>query len=335
MIRRASRIAGTGLGYPLKRLTNDDLAKIVNTTDEWIRTRSGISERRMLDRSAGQSFSSLGKDAAEMALKRAGLETSDIDFVICATTTPETRMPIEAARITGALGLRPEVGAVDVNAACCGFVTGVQLADSLIRSGIHKRVLLIGGDIMTTVLDWSDRSTCVLFGDGVAGIVLEAVPEAANDKDSMIIDTQLYCEFDHAGYLTVPPEGGEPLVQSPAPKEPVRIQMNGKEVFKSGSRAMAEAARAMLEKHNLKGSDIDWFVPHQANVRILEKVAELAGIKPEQIYVNLDRWGNTSAATIPICLAEMEEKGLVKRGQLVLIDAFGGGYNYGCSLIRW
>jgi 3-oxoacyl-[acyl-carrier-protein] synthase III len=336
MIRRASRIAGTGLGIPLKVLTNNDLSKFVETSDEWIRTRTGISERRAIDREGGQNFTSLAKEAAEKALKRAGLKTDQIDFIIVSTTTPDTRMPNESSRLSGSLGCRTNVGCMDINTACCGFVTGMQMADAVVRAGVHQRVLLVGADMMISMLDWTDRTTCVLFGDGAAAVILEAVPQADEKKDSMVIDTMLYCESDFAENLVVPGGGGRsPVKKDGTCAESPFMRMNGKEVFKSGSRAMAEAAGKIIEKHGLKGSDISWFVPHQANVRILEKVAELAGIRPEQIYVNLDRWGNTSAATIPICLAEMEEKGLLKKGQLVLLDAFGGGYNYGASLIRW
>jgi 3-oxoacyl-[acyl-carrier-protein] synthase-3 len=334
--RKASRIAGTGIGIPAKIITNNDLAKIVDTSDEWIRTRTGISSRRQVDRAGGQSFATLAKEAALKALKLAGLKIGDIDFILCATTTPDTRMPSEAARISGELGCAPTTGAVDVNSACAGFISAMQIGDGLIRSGIHKHVLVVGGDMMLSLMDFTDRTTCVLFGDGCAAVILEGIENADPAKSSMIIDTQLYCEPDLAENLLC--EGGgsrSPWNQQGVCEKSPFIKMNGKEVFKNGSRAMANAAVNILERNGYKGEDIAWFVPHQANVRILQKVAELVGVPMEKVFVNLDHWGNTSAATIPICLAEMEEQKLLKKGQLVLLDAFGGGYNYGCTLLRW
>ncbi len=335
-IRRASRIAGTGIGYPAKIISNHDLEKIVDTTDEWIVTRSGISQRRAIDREKGQSFASLACEAAHQALERAQLKVSDLDYVICATTTPDTRMPSEASRIVGGLGCKSTTGAVDINSACAGFVSALQLADGLIRSGIHNRILVVGGDLMLSLLDFTDRATCVLFGDGVAAAIFIAVENADTTKSSMVLDTLMYCESDKVENLVVLGGGSRaPFKLDGTSAQSPFIKMNGKEVFKNGSRAMAQAALNVLEKNGITGDDVAWFVPHQANIRILQKVAELAGIPMERVYVNLDRWGNTSAATIPICLAEMEEKGLLKKGQLVLLDAFGAGYHYGCSLLRW
>ena len=334
--RRASRIAGTGIGYPSKVISNMDLSRMVDTSDEWILGRTGISERRGIDREKGQTFTSLAKEASSQAMDRAGINASDIDFVICATTSPDTRMPSQAARICGALGMRVETGALDIGSACAGFLSAIQMGDALLRSGIHQRILIVGGDLMSSLLDYSDRSTCVLFGDGIGAVVLGGVESAEILESSMVLDTMLYCEFDRAENLVIKGGGAQfGMDASGKCSASPYVSMRGKEVFKDASRAMSEAALAILRKHNLKGSDIDWLIPHQANLRILQKVSDLVGIPMDRVYVNLDRWGNTSAATIPICLAEMEERNLIKKGQLVLLDAFGGGYNYGACLIRW
>lgn len=331
-----SRIVGTGLGTPSKVVTNVDLEKFVETSDEWIRTRTGIRERRFVDRDKNESLSSLCIQAGKSAMERAGVKPEEITLVICATATPDTVMPISAVRIATGVGAM-KAGAFDLNAACSGFISGLHLADGLIRAGNHKHVLVIGGDVFSSILDWSDRTTCVLFGDGAGAAVVQGFESKDAATDSMILGSKLFHVFDREENLAL--KGGGSRTPSHSPRfgkeEKPYITMLGQEVFKVGTRAMAEAGRAVVEQCGLTMNDIDWLVPHQANIRIIEMVAKLLEFPVEKTYVNVDRWGNSSAGTVPICLAEMEEKGLLKKGQIVLLDVFGGGYTYGATLMRW
>ncbi len=327
-----SKITGTGLGVPARLVSNFDLEKIVDTTDEWIRTRTGISTRRLIDTKT-QSNTSISVEAAKQALQKSGLNISQIDLIIACTATPETIMPITAARIAGDLGAH-NAGAFDLNAACSGFVTGLATADAYLRSGLAKKILLIGTDVFSSITNWKDRTTCVLFGDGSGAAVLEAFESQGDPNESCIVDSVLMSEFDKNMNLAV--LGGGSLYPHGAmeDKQPF-ITMNGGEVFKSGTRAMALAAEKILQKNNLTIDQIDWLVPHQANKRIIEMVSKLTGFPLEKTYQNVDRWGNTSAATLAICLAEMNEQKLLKKGQLILTVSFGGGYTFGANLLRW
>ncbi len=327
-----SKITGTGLGVPACVLTNFDLEKIVETSDEWIRSRTGISERKIID-SKSQTNSSLSVDAAREAMKMARVEPSEIDLIIVCTATPNTWMPITASRVAGALGAN-NAGTFDLNAACSGFVTGLVTADSFIRSGFAKKVLVIGTDIFSTITDWKDRSTCVLFGDGSGAALLEATEVQDKNKDSMIIDSVLMSEFDENMNLAVLGGGSEHPYGKLDGTSPY-ITMNGAEVFKTGTRAMALAAKKLLEKTQMQPTEIDWLIPHQANRRIIEMVAKLLDFPMEKTFMNVEKWGNTSAGTVAICLAEMNRAGLLKRGQNIMLVAFGGGFTYGATLIRW
>lgn len=331
-----SRIVGTGLGIPSKVITNADLEKIVDTSDEWIRTRTGICERRAVDQSKGEGLSSLGAVAARMALSRAGLDPKDMDLIICCTATPDTFLPMSSSRIGDMLGISPAT--FDLNSACSGFVTGLQTADAFIRSGIYKNVLLVGGDIFTTgVVDFTDRNTCVLFGDGVGAAVLARSQQNDESKDPMVIKTILHTLFDREESLGVLGGGSRSPEGHPNFKtvDKPHITMSGQDVFKAASRSMANVAMELLEATGIRPEQVKWLVPHQANLRIIEMVAKLLEFPMEKVFVNLDRWGNTSAGTVIICLAEMEQQGLLKAGDLVMLDVFGGGYTYGASLIRW
>ncbi len=323
-----SRILSTGLGTPKNVLTNLDISKIVDTSDEWIVSRTGIKERRVIDRENGETHTTLALQASEKALKNSGLKASDIDFVICCTVTPETWMPITAARVAGLMGCE-RAAAVDLNSACSGFILGLATADAYIRSGMYKNILVIGIDVFSPILNWEDRKTCVLFGDGAGAAIVQATPETDDKNAPMILGSFLGAQFDKDEFLGVSGGGTR------APEKRGYITMNGQEVFKSASRAMAMAADVILKQCKMKSEEIDWFIPHQANLRIIDMVAKLAKIPEEKIYINLDRWGNTSAATVAIALAEMEEKKILKKGQHVLLDVFGGGFTYGSMIIRW
>ncbi len=323
-----SKITGIAHGIPSKVLTNHDLMKIVDTSDEWIQTRTGIKERRFVDKEKGETHTTLALEAARKALVKANAKAEEIELVICATMSPETYMPMASCRIVGELGAK-NAGAFDLNTACSGFISALHTADSFIRSGVHKKVLVIATEVFSSILDWTDRKTCVLFGDGAGAAVVEPHYNADPTTDSVIIGSQLWSMNDLNESLAV--KGG-------ASREPdlrPRITMDGQEVFKFASRAMAEAAGHVVKKCGYRLEDVDWFIPHQANLRIIEMVAKLSNFPMEKVYVNLDRWGNTSSATVIIALSEMQEKGLLKKGQLVLLDVFGGGFNYGALLLRW
>ncbi|MBP7844656.1 MAG: ketoacyl-ACP synthase III [Proteobacteria bacterium] len=332
----AARIVSTGLGVPSKLVTNKDFEKMVDTNDEWIVTRTGIRERRFLDRENGEYLETICIRAGQQALERAGLKPSDIELVICCTTSPDTFLPNTSARLTESLGL-VNAAAFDLNAACAGFVTGLHTADVFIRSGEYKKILLFGADALSGALNFKDRTTSVLFGDGAGAVIIEAVENPNPEKDSMILGSRFYTTFDKKGSLCLMAGAS----RTPFWHEDYNtkifpyITMNGQDVFKEASRSMMQAAQDVLKKCNVSAADVKWFVPHQANLRIIEMVARLLDFPMERVYVNVDRWGNTSAATVPTCLAEMEEKGLLKRGDLVLMDVFGGGFTYGATLARW
>lgn len=321
-----STIIGTGHGIPARTISNDDLAKFVDTNDEWIRTRTGIEQRNFVDLENGQTLTEIAIEGAEKALKDSGLKPEDIDFVLCATATPEAWMPIEAGRIQNALGLK-NAATLDVNAACSGFMYALHLADSLIRSGSQKNILCVGGDVFQRILDWNDRTTCVLFGDGAGAAVITGVEADPENGDSCIIDSKVYGALDIENSLSTVE------IEFEGKKKGV-ITMNGREVFKWASKCMAKSSLDMMKKHNVTTDDIKWFVPHQANIRIIEKVAEFLKFPMEKTFVNVNKWGNTSAGTIPICLSEIREQGLVKKGDLILVTTFGGGYTWGSMLIR-
>ncbi len=323
-----SRISGTGLGVPSKVITNADLEKMVDTSDEWISTRTGIKERRVVDREKGETNASLSIAACLEALHKAELNAKDIDLIVCCTATPDTMMPITAARVVHGLGA-VNAASFDLNSACTGFVAGLNVVDNLIRAGAYKKVLLVGADIFSSIIDWTDRKTCVLFGDGAGAAVVEAVEVKNESTESFIIGSKLYTDFDVNESLAVKSGG------SRHPETRGFVNMNGQEVFKAGSRGMVRAASDILSRFDLSLDQVRWFIPHQANRRIVEMVAKLLNFPSERVYMNLDVWGNTSAGTIPICLGEMNRKGLLKKGDLLLLDAFGGGYTYGAALLRW
>ncbi|NCN41886.1 ketoacyl-ACP synthase III [bacterium] len=322
-----STIIGTGHGIPSRTISNDDLAKFVDTNDEWIRTRTGIETRKFVDLENGQSLTEIAIEGAEKALKKSGLKPEDIDFVLCATATPEAWMPIEAGRIKHALGLT-NAAALDVNAACSGFMYTLHLADAMIRAGSQKNVLCVGGDVFQRILDWEDRGTCVLFGDGAGAAVVSATEADVDAGDSCIVGSRVYAALDSEHSLATKE------IERDGKKVGV-ITMNGREVFKWASKCMAQSSADILKEYGVSPDEIKWFVPHQANIRIIEKVAEFLKFPMERTFVNVNEWGNTSAGTIPICLSEMNEKGLVEKGDLILVTTFGGGYTWGSMLIRW
>lgn len=316
-----SRIIGTGSYLPEKVLANADLEKIVDTTDEWIRTRTGIRSRHIA--AEGQLASDLAVPAAQRALQSAGLQPDDIDMIMVATTTPDMVFPSTACIVQSKLGIAG-CPAFDLQAVCSGFVYALTMADFLIRSGQAKHVLVVGAEVYSRILDWTDRGTCVLFGDGAGAVIVSA------SQTPGILATKLHADGRHKDQLSVPGSvcggkvWGKPLVQ-----------MDGSSVFKFAVRVFEEVAHEVLDAAGLSVSDVDWFIPHQANIRIMDASAKKLGLPAEKVIVTVDHHGNTSAASIPLALDEEVRKGRIREGQTLLLEAVGGGFTWGAVLLRW
>jgi 3-oxoacyl-[acyl-carrier-protein] synthase-3 len=324
-----ARIVGTGSYAPAKVLTNADLEKLMDTSDEWIRSRTGISERRMT--TEGEATSDLGYEAALRALAEANMDPVDLDLILVATVTPDMFFPSTACILQDRLGAR-RAGAMDISAACTGFVYGLAVADGLLRLGSLRNVLLVGAETLTKIVNWQDRNTCVLFGDGAGAVVLRA-----SEGERGILSTHLFADGGKGSQLMMPGGGS----RHPASKEMLdaglaAIQMsNGNEVFKVAVRAMEDAALTALKFNGLDVRDVDLLVPHQANLRIINAVAQRLGLSEDKVCVNIQKYGNTSAASIPLALDEAVQAGRVKAGDLLLLCAFGGGLTWGSAVIRW
>jgi len=325
----AIAILGTGSYAPEKILTNNDLSKIVDTSDEWIFSRSGIRERRIAGEN--ETTSQMAAAAARSALENAGLTAADIDLIIVATLTPDLPMPATACFVQHHLGVSTHAACFDLNAACSGFLYALDTAWAMVGSGRYRHALVIGAEKMSTVLDWTDRTTCVLFGDGAGAVVLGPSRGTAE-----IVGVKLYAEGAHTNLLCIPNGGSNAPATSPtAPVTPRAITMKGREIFKIAIREMEEAARDILAQHQISAAQIDCVIPHQANLRIIEVIAQYLELPMERFFVNLDRYGNTSAASIPIALDEARRSGRVKAGDTTLFVAFGAGLTYGSALVRW
>jgi 3-oxoacyl-[acyl-carrier-protein] synthase-3 len=320
-----SVILGYGAYLPQKVLTNEDLARIVDTSDEWITERTGIKARHIA--ADGELTSDLGLQAAQRAIDNAGIQASSIDLIVLATSTPDNTFPATAVTIQAGLGIT-QGAAFDVQAVCSGFVYALATADSFLRTGLAHRALVIGAETFSRILDWEDRGTCVLFGDGAGALVLEAQPSKSGTTERGIIGSVLRADGRHRDKLYV--DGGPSSTQTVG-----HLRMQGKEVFRFAVNAIAEVIEATLKAHDLKASDIDWFVPHQANRRILDGTAKKLDISPDKVVITLDRHGNTSAASIPLALSVAIEDGRIKKGDLVLMEAMGGGFTWGATLARW
>ena len=320
---------GTGSYVPAKVVTNDDLAKIVDTSDEWIASRSGIRERRIADES--ETTSEMATRAGRAAMENAGVTAADIDLVILGTCTPDTPLPAAAVHVQRKLGIK-NAPAFDVAAACSGFLYALDIADAMIKTGRYKRALIVGVERLSSITDWTDRTTCVLFGDGAGAAVVAAHPEMTEG----VIGSRLYSDGNACELLYVPAGGSS----RPASAETVAnrehfIRMKGREVFKLAVTAMEDAAIGLCELHGVKPSDLKLVIPHQANLRIIESIASRMELTKEQVYINVDRFGNTSAASIPIALDEARRNNRIKSGDLVLLVAFGAGLTWASALIRW
>ena len=311
-------------------MTNDDLAHMVETSDEWIRTRSGIRERRIAG--ANETTSDMGVQAGRRALADAKLDPAAIDLLIVATVTPDMPMPATACVVQHKLGVPTTAACFDLNAACSGFVYALDTASAMVSSGRYQRALVIGVEKLSSIVDWQDRTTCVLFGDGAGAVVIGASEEPGRG----LIGTKLGAFGDSVELLCIPSGGSA----SPATPEAIAarqtcIKMKGKEVFKLAVRVMDEAARDILEQHHLRADQISLVIPHQANLRIIEAISQYLELPMERFFVNVDRYGNTSAASIPIALDEARRAGRIKSGDITLLVAFGAGLTYGSALIRW
>ena len=320
-----SRIAGTGSYLPEKVVTNDDLAKVVDTSDEWILSRTGIRERRVV--AEGQTSSDLGYQAALKAIEAAGITAEEIDLIVVGTTTPDLIFPSTACLIQQKLGARG-CAAFDINAACSGFVFGLSVADQFVRTGTSKTVLVIGVETLTRMVDWTDRTTCVLFGDGAGAVVLKA------DGETGILSTHLHADGSKKDLLCCP-TGVSAGFREHEPNAGVRIQMAGNDVFKHAVKALDSVVDETLEANGLDKHDLDWLIPHQANLRIIEATARRLEMPMERVIVTVDRHGNTSSASVPLALDEAVRSGRVQRGQLLLLEAFGGGFTWGSALLRY
>jgi 3-oxoacyl-[acyl-carrier-protein] synthase-3 len=325
---RYSAIRGTGSALPERTLTNADLERMVDTSDEWISTRTGIQERRV----AGENeyLSVLATRAAERALQASDLTGAEIDLIICATVTPDRPFPASACFIQENLGAR-QAAAFDLSAGCSGFIYGLAVAHGLLASGTYRNALLIGAEILSKYVNWKDRSTCVLFGDGAGAVVL-----TRGDGPHGVLATAMHSDGKMADYIYVSAGGTrEPTSERTVAEGRHFIRMKGNETFKMAVRSMEEASREVLRSAGLTPGDIDLFIPHQANRRIIDAVGSRLELRDEQVYVNIERVGNTSAASIPVALDEVVRKGLVHRGDNLLFAAFGTGLTWGAALCRW
>lgn len=317
-----ARIAGTGSYLPERVLTNKELESMVETSDQWIRDRTGIAERRIA--ADGQTTCDLAEQAARQALDAAGLQPSDIDLLIVGTTTPDIVFPSTACLLQHRLGLG-ECGAFDVNAACSGFIYALSIANQFIRAGSAKTVLVVGAETLTRMLDWSDRGTCVLFGDGAGAAVLVA------DEVPGILSTHIHANGGYGDLLKT--DVGVSRGFKAEERGGVRVSMKGNEVFKVAVNTLGRIVDETLAANNLDKSDLDWLIPHQANLRIIKATAKKLQMSMDQVIVTVDRHGNTSAASVPLALDVAIRSGRVKRGEKLLLEAFGGGFTWGAALI--
>lgn len=326
------KITGVGAGIAPYTITNDDLAASLDTSDEWIYTRTGIKERRIVG--GDTTMGELAIRASQEAIASAGYTVQDIDFIIAATSTPDILFPALSGQIQAGLQA-PHLSGFDLALACTGFVAAMTTAEQFIRTGMHRRILVVGADVLSRFMNWEDRTTCILFGDGAGAVIMEAVmPEDTSEEDTFyarrlhldgIHGEQLCLKFNHANAPFVPPK---------TPVNP-HLTMNGKEVYKFATRVAPQAVQAVLEESGLTVDALDWLILHQANIRIMQVMSEQLGIPQEKMVINLDRYGNTSAASIPLALHEAVTDGRIQPGHLIATCGFGGGLSWGASLFRW
>ncbi len=319
-----SEIIGFGHYLPSKVLTNDDLSQMVETSDEWISTRTGIKSRHIAD---GELTSDMALKAASNALKIAGISGEDVELVVAATVTPDNTTPAMSSKISAALGTKPGTPAFDMSAACSGFVYALTMADNMIRLGQVKTAVVIGAESLSKITDWTDRNTCVLFGDGAGAVVLRAKEGKGTSADTGILATKIFADGSH--YDSLKTTGGVASTQTSG-----FIYMDGKEVFKYAINSLTQAAEETMKMAGVSPSEIDWLIPHQANIRIIDGVGKKLELPEEKVIVTVDHHGNTSAASIPLALSESYAAGKLKKGDLVSLTAMGAGFTWGGVLVR-
>jgi 3-oxoacyl-[acyl-carrier-protein] synthase-3 len=315
-----SVIAGVGSALPKRRITNDELAETVDTSDQWIVERTGIRSRYIAGE--GETTATLARDAALKALEQAGIAPSDIGLIVLATATPDQTFPSSATKVQAMLGIDDCI-AFDVHAVCTGFLYALSVADSMLRSGAARRALVIGAETFSRILDWEDRATCVLFGDGAGALVLEA-----QEGERGILATRLHADGRHNDMLFV--DGGPSTTGTVG-----KLRMKGREVFRHAVVNLADVMTEVLDAAGLESSDVDWVVPHQANARILDATARKLGLPAEKVVVTVDRHANTSAASVPLALDTAVRDGRIKRGDLIVLEAMGGGFTWGAAVLRY
>ena len=326
-------IKGTGKYHPEKIMTNDDLSKIVDTSDEWIVQRTGIKERRIAEVEKNEFPSGMAERSARMAIKNAGLEPNDIDFILFSVTLPDMMFPNSASCLQERLGITNMCGALDINAACTGWVYGMTLANSLIQSGVYKNILVCGTEMATAFNNWKDRNTCVLFGDGSGAVVLS---RAEAGSESKIIDSILSSDSSKKGSLILPKGGAmAPIRQEILDRDEQWMSMEGQVVFKNAVKTMSSHCQKLLTRNGMTIDDVDWFIPHQANLRIIETTGSLLKCPTEKVIINVEKYANTSSATVPAALHEAVSDGRIKRGDTLLFAAFGAGLTSGATLLKF
>jgi 3-oxoacyl-[acyl-carrier-protein] synthase III len=320
-----SVVLGSGSYLPSRVLSNAELSRMVDTSDEWIRQRTGIRERHIA--AEGETTSDMALKAARAALQAAGIEAQSIDLIVLATSTPDNTFPASAVSVQAGLGIT-RGAAFDLQAVCSGFVYGLATVDGFLKSGAFRRALVIGSETFSRIIDWKDRSTCVLFGDGAGAVVLEPHSAAGTREDRGILSVQLRSDGRHKAKLYV--DGGPSSTQTVG-----HLRMEGRAVFKHAVAMITDVVEDVFKATGYTAKDIDWFVPHQANQRIIDDSAKKLGIAPEKVITTVAMHGNTSAASIPLALATAVSEGRIKRGDLVLLEAMGGGFTWGAVLLRW
>jgi 3-oxoacyl-[acyl-carrier-protein] synthase III len=323
MIR--SVVVGCGAYLPARTLTNDELARKVDTSDEWIDERTGIRERHVA--AEGELTSDLARTAAERALAHANMSAEEVDLIVLATATPDLTFPATAAKVQAQLGIR-RGAAFDIQAVCTGFIYALAVADNFIKAGQFRTALVIGAETFSRILDWNDRGTCVLFGDGAGAVVLRAEEARGTNRDRGVLSTHLHADGRQHDLLYV--DGGPSTTGTAG-----FLRMAGKEVFRHAVVNLAAVVDEALSANGLAAKDVDWLVPHQANKRILDATAKKLGLSPEKVIVTVDKHGNTSAASVPLALAAGVADGRIKPGQVLLLEAMGGGFTWGSALVRW
>ncbi len=323
-----STITAVGHYVPEKKITNFDLEKLVDTNDEWIRARTGISERRIMEQGA---TSDMSVKAIEIILKQRGISAQEIDVIIVATVTPDMFFPATACVIQAKIGAKNAWG-FDISAACSGFVYAITVGSQMIETGRYKKIIVVGADKMSSILNYSDRNTCILFGDGAGAVLLEP----SSDESFGIIDHKLYSDGNGGNFLYMKAGGSlNPPTHETIDKKMHYIYQDGKSVYKNAVVGMADVSAEIMKRNNLTGDDVAWLVPHQANLRIIDACAERMKLDKSKVMINIEKYGNTTAATIPLCLSEWYYAGKIKKGDNLILSSFGAGYTWGAVFVKW